>query len=162
MHGCTSIHKSVDHWLMPWPRYSFGQRNKLCMQYKPVLYWFPNQAVSVWALPGSLFCVLEIAGWKHCRLYDSSSENILNFVLYGTHVKKMTNTLSSGKGIYSTRGGGALPSNGLLGMCRWMGSHFHNLTDYNGVTFSSIFNRVTGMGSHFFGTSKKIICPKVT
>ena len=21
-------------------------------------------------------------------------------------------------------------------MCRWMGSHFHNWTDYNGVTFS--------------------------
>ena len=51
-----------------------------------------------------------------------------------------------------TRGGGALPSNGLLGMCRWMGSHFHDSTDYNGVTFSSIFNRVTRMGSHFFST----------
>ena len=51
-----------------------------------------------------------------------------------------------------TRGGGALPSNGLLGMCRWMGSHFHDSTDYNGVAFSSIFNRVTRMGSHFFGT----------
>ena len=49
-------------------------------------------------------------------------------------------------------GGGALPSNGLLEMCRWMGSHFHDLTDYNGVAFSSIFNRVTRMGSHFFGT----------
>ena len=23
----------------------------------------------------------------------------------------------------------------LLGVCRWMGSHFHNWTDYNGVTF---------------------------
>ena len=23
----------------------------------------------------------------------------------------------------------------ILGMCRWIGSHFHNLTDYNGVTF---------------------------
>ena len=29
--------------------------------------------------------------------------------------------------------GGVLPSKGLLGMCRWMGSHFHNWTDYNGV-----------------------------
>ena len=51
-------------------------------------------------------------------------------------------------------GGGTLPSNGLLGMCRWMGSHFHDSTDYNGVAFSSIFNRVTRMGSHFFGTLK--------
>ena len=32
-------------------------------------------------------------------------------------------------------GGGILPSKRLLGMCRWMGSHFHNWTDYNGVTF---------------------------
>ena len=28
-----------------------------------------------------------------------------------------------------------LPSEGLMGMCRWMESHFHNWTDYNGVTF---------------------------
>ena len=32
-------------------------------------------------------------------------------------------------------GGGVLPSKRLLGVCRWMGSHFHNWTDYNGVTF---------------------------
>ena len=32
-------------------------------------------------------------------------------------------------------GRGVLPSKRLLGMCRWMGSHFHNWTDYNGVTF---------------------------
>ena len=31
--------------------------------------------------------------------------------------------------------GGVLPSKRLLGMCSWMGSHFHNWTDYNGVTF---------------------------
>ena len=34
-----------------------------------------------------------------------------------------------------TGGGRLLPSKRLLGMCRWMGSHFHNRTDYNGVTF---------------------------
>ena len=32
-------------------------------------------------------------------------------------------------------GGGVLPSKRLMGMCRWMGSHFHNWIDYNGVTF---------------------------
>ena len=32
-------------------------------------------------------------------------------------------------------GGGVLPSKRLLGMCRWMGLHFNNWTDYNGVTF---------------------------
>ena len=36
--------------------------------------------------------------------------------------------------IVKTRGG-ILPSKRLLGMCRWMGSHFHNRPDYNGVTF---------------------------
>ena len=25
---------------------------------------------------------------------------------------------------------------GLMGMCRWMGSHFYAWTDYNGVSFS--------------------------
>ena len=33
------------------------------------------------------------------------------------------------------RGRGVLP-NGLLGMCHWMGLHFHNLTNYNGVPLS--------------------------
>ena len=42
---------------------------------------------------------------------------------------------------------GALPSKRLLEMCRWMGSHFHNWVDYNGV----IFSRVTRMESHIFG-----------
>ena len=32
-------------------------------------------------------------------------------------------------------GGELLPSKRLMGMCRWMESHFHNWTDYNGVTF---------------------------
>ena len=32
-------------------------------------------------------------------------------------------------------GGGVLPYERLLGMCRWMGSHFHDWIDYNGVTF---------------------------
>ena len=40
------------------------------------------------------------------------------------------------KSVYVSGGGGVLPSKRLLGMCRWMGSHFHNWTDYNGVTFS--------------------------
>ena len=31
--------------------------------------------------------------------------------------------------------GELLPYKRLLGMCRWMGSHFHDWTDYNGVAF---------------------------
>ena len=51
--------------------------------------------------------------------------------------------------------GGVLPSKRLLGMCRWMGSHFHDWTDYNGVTFLV----VTRMGSQIFGIygMKKIL-----
>ena len=48
--------------------------------------------------------------------------------------------------------GGDLPRNGLLGMCRGMGPHFQDSIDYNGVVFSSFFNRVTRIGSHFFET----------
>ena len=32
--------------------------------------------------------------------------------------------------------GGVLPYKRLMGMCRWMGSHFHGWIDYNGVAFS--------------------------
>ena len=44
-------------------------------------------------------------------------------------------------------GGGILPFKRLMGMCRWIGSHFHNWIDYNGIAFSI----VTKMGSHIFG-----------
>ena len=32
-------------------------------------------------------------------------------------------------------GGGGLPYERLMGMCRWMGSNFHDWLDYNGVAF---------------------------
>ena len=44
-------------------------------------------------------------------------------------------------------GAGILPFKRLMGMCRWIGSHFHNWIDYNGIAFSI----VTKMGSHIFG-----------
>ena len=31
---------------------------------------------------------------------------------------------------------GVLPYKRLMGMCCWMGSHFQDLIDYNGVAFS--------------------------
>ena len=34
-------------------------------------------------------------------------------------------------------GGGILPINGLMGMCRWVGSHFHDWIEYNGVALST-------------------------
>ena len=33
-------------------------------------------------------------------------------------------------------GGRVLPYKRLMGMCRWMGSHFYDWIDYNGVAFS--------------------------
>ena len=33
-------------------------------------------------------------------------------------------------------GGGVLPYKRLIGICRWMGSRFHDWSDYNGVAFS--------------------------
>ena len=36
---------------------------------------------------------------------------------------------------FSTGGGGYFLIR-LIGMCRWMGSHFHGWIDYNGVAFS--------------------------
>ena len=41
------------------------------------------------------------------------------------------------RGIQTQRGGGGvLPYKWLLGMCRWMGSHFHDWIDFYGVAFS--------------------------
>ena len=34
------------------------------------------------------------------------------------------------------RRGGVRPYKRLIGICRWMGSHFHDWSDYNGVAFS--------------------------
>ena len=39
-------------------------------------------------------------------------------------------------------GGGYFIVVGRMGMCRWMGSHFHDWIDYNGLAFS----KVTRMG----------------
>ena len=37
---------------------------------------------------------------------------------------------------FSKNRGGVLPYKRLMGMCRWVGSHFHDWSDYNGVAFS--------------------------
>ena len=49
------------------------------------------------------------------------------------------------------RGGGALPYKRLLGMCRSMGSHFHDWTDYHGVAFSIELVEWGGTFSEFWG-----------
>ena len=46
--------------------------------------------------------------------------------------------------------GGILPSKRLMGMCRWMESHFHDWIDYNGVVFSTEVQQSYQNGvSHF-------------
>ena len=39
------------------------------------------------------------------------------------------------EGAISARGRGGLPRSRVMGMCRWMGSHFHDWIDYYGVAF---------------------------
>ena len=42
--------------------------------------------------------------------------------------------------------GGKLPYKRLIGMWRWMGSHFHEWSVYNGVAFSMVANfRILGV-----------------
>ena len=49
-------------------------------------------------------------------------------------------------------GGGGTSYKRLMGMCRWMGSHFHDWIDYNGVAFFSIESLEWGFTfSDFFG-----------
>ena len=58
--------------------------------------------------------------------------------------------------------GGILPSSRLTGMCRWIGSHFHEWIDYNVVAFSTkllgrgrTFSDFWGMTVFLFTVSKR-------
>ena len=55
---------------------------------------------------------------------------LLLALLYGLALAKM---------FHEIQGGGVLPYKRLMGMCRWTGSHFHDWSDYNGVTNFRIF-----------------------
>ena len=50
--------------------------------------------------------------------------------------------------VYILLGGGGGTYKRLTGMCRWMGSHFDDWNDYNGVAFST--ELLVRMGSHIF------------
>ena len=47
--------------------------------------------------------------------------------------------------------GRAVPHKRLMGMCRWMESHFHDRIDYNGVPFSIALLEWVDMFSDFWG-----------
>ena len=53
-------------------------------------------------------------------------------------------------------GGGLLPYKRLMGMCRWMGSHFHDWIDYNRVAFSIEFTRIMVRTFSDFGGEKVV------
>ena len=76
---------------------------------------------------------------------------ILKHRSQGSHFIKLQGPSVSSTPLPPPRGRGVLPSKRPLGMCRWMGSHFHNWVDYNGVGY--IFSRITRMGSHIFEIS---------
>ena len=54
--------------------------------------------------------------------------------------------ISSASGPPRGGGEGVLPYRRLMGMRRWLGSHFHDWVDYDGVAFSI---ELLVMGSHF-------------
>ena len=54
--------------------------------------------------------------------------------------------------------GEVLPYKGLMGMCRWMGSYFHDWIDYNGVAFSIELLEWGRTFSDFLGKKVLYIC----
>ena len=54
------------------------------------------------------------------------------------------------------RRAGALPCKRLMGMCRWMGSHFHEWIDYNGVAFSKELLEWGRTFSDFWGNFREL------
>ena len=48
-------------------------------------------------------------------------------------------------------GRGLLPYKRLMGMCCWMGSHFHDWNDYHGVAFSIELREWGRIVSDFWG-----------
>ena len=55
-------------------------------------------------------------------------------------------------------GGRVLPYKRLIGMCRWMGWHFHDCSDYNGVVFSIDLLEWSRKFSDFWGKYRDSKC----
>ena len=76
-----------------------------------------------------------------CQIPDPSSRNRKDKTLPNLGPNKIK-TLVFGSlqtnigGVAPPWWGGVLPYKSLMGMCRWMGWHFHDWIDYNGVAFS--------------------------
>ena len=72
--------------------------------------------------------ILEMKGGKCAKTLPKNSAQI-DGALYGD---TMLVSILSGW----APGGVVLPYKRLMGMCRWMGSHFHDWIDYSGGAFS--------------------------
>ena len=59
-----------------------------------------------------------------------------------------TDCISSLHSLLLGGGGGIFSINRLMGMCHWMGPHFHDWIDYNGAAFSI---ELLGWGRTFLG-----------
>ena len=79
----------------------------------------------------------EVQNWWTRRHLETKSLATLVSTIARNSGRSLKNRVEVQNGCLALgpRGGGVIPSKRLLGMCRWMGSHFHNWTDYNGVTF---------------------------
>ena len=79
---------------------------------------------------GNLKIFIDYLNHIHPSIKFTSSHSSTNVSFLDVNVS-LTNDGNTRGG-----GGGVLPYKRLMGMCRWMGSHFHDWSDYNGVAFS--------------------------
>ena len=87
-----------------------------------------------------------------------------NEALVGTLMTRCDmNDIFPNGGVWVVTPGGALPINRLMDMCRWMGSHFHNWIDYNGIAFSTespteLLEWGRKLNCRDFGGKKILVC----
>ena len=91
------------------------------------------------------------------KLLPSQSQKEVHRFLYNVH-QKLTPASHSwlfighfGASKLGRGGGGVLPYKRLMGMRRWMGSHFQDWIDYNGVAFSTALLEWGRTFSDFWG-----------
>ena len=112
--------KHLDH-ESPKSGFRFNLKNPL----EVWILWIHNPFLDFSNKTQNSFSDLRIYFWilpkkMHRKLQERMAGNLSCFLLYSV----------------LPWGGGVLPSNRLMGMCRWMGLPFHDWIDYNKVAFS--------------------------
>ena len=115
---------------------------------------FNPQSVDISAGPkflsvGKTLTVRLLLSSRSCALVLSFQCGLHSEMLLLSSLRN-SNSFSSSSGFCLWGGGGVLPYERLMEMCRWMRSHVHDWIDYNEVRG---FSKVTKMGSHIFGIS---------